>query len=191
MKYEKDSYYIDQILAGNGSVFEHLVNKHKSFVFTIALRIVKDRLDAEEIAQDTFLKVFRSLDKFNRESKFTTWLYSIVYNTAISKTRKKHLEVVQIKDEVVNETIAVEIASQVDELTAQEQKLYIGKVMEQLSGDEANIITLYYLKEQSVEEISEITSLSKSNIKVKLHRARKKLYDNLELILKNETRSIL
>ncbi|MEP7169111.1 MAG: sigma-70 family RNA polymerase sigma factor, partial [Bacteroidota bacterium] len=84
MRYEDDNFYIDKILKGDDASFESLVNKHKTMAYNIAFRILKSREDAEEIAQDSFLKAYHSLKEFKRESKFSTWLYRIIYNNSIS-----------------------------------------------------------------------------------------------------------
>ena len=94
MKYQNDNYYIDRVLSGDVSAYALLVSKHKNLVFSIVLKILNNREDAEEIAQDVFLKAYQSLKKFEQKSKFSTWLYRIAYNSAISRTRKKKFEFV-------------------------------------------------------------------------------------------------
>src|SRR5512142_656682 len=91
MDYKADIFYIEQVLAGKTSAFSSLVDRHKDRAFNLAFRIAGNREEAEEITQDAFLKAFRSLDRFRRQSSFNTWLYRIVYNTAISlvRTHKK------------------------------------------------------------------------------------------------------
>ena len=98
MQAKEDSYYISSILAGNISDFSILVDKYKDMVYTLAYRIVGNREDAEELAQDVFVKVYRSLKNFRGKSKFSTWLYSITYNTSISKVRKKQIERVSLNN---------------------------------------------------------------------------------------------
>lgn len=180
MKYQNDNFYIENVLKGDSSAYANLVNKHKDMVFTIVHRIVRNREDAEEIAQDVFLKVFQSLNSFKYKSKFSTWLYRIAYNTAISKTRKKYLETSLIDNEIIDNFTIDEITQNINELNKEEQKKYIQSAIKELPENENVIITLFYQNENSVEEISEITGLSKSNVKVKLHRIRIKLYSELQ-----------
>src|SRR6201985_177235 len=90
---------IEQTLAGNQSAYADLVKRHQRYVFTLALRFAKNREDAEEIAQDCFVKAYRALASFNGESKFSTWLYSIVYTTAMTHLRKKRVDTTSIDDE--------------------------------------------------------------------------------------------
>ena len=86
---EQDIIYINQVLDGNRDAFAFLVDKYKSMVFSLALRITRDREEAEEISQDTFIKAFQSLNSFQGKAKFSSWLYRIVYNTGISHLRKQ------------------------------------------------------------------------------------------------------
>lgn len=183
MKYKSDSFYIDKILEGDVSAYSMIVDKHKDMVFTVALRIVRNREDAEEIAQDTFVKVYQSLKSFKKESKFSTWLYRIVYNTAISKTRKRQLETTDMEYEIIENYTLDNIKEDVNRLEYDEQKILINKVIEKLSPEESTLINLFYFKEYSTEEISEIMNLSKANVKVKLHRIRKRLYKEVQQII--------
>ena len=191
MKYRNDIYYIDKVLNNEVSAYSTLVDKHKDMVFTVALRIVRSREDAEEIAQDVFIKAYQSLKSFKKESKFSTWLYRIVYNTAISKTRKRHLNTTNLDYDVVENYSIDEIVEDVNSLDHDEQKIIINKVLEKLNPEERTLISLFYFKENSTEEISEIMSLSQANVKVKLHRIRKRLYKEVHQILTNDYKEII
>src|ERR1700712_515360 len=94
-----DIELINQVLAGNQSAYAVLVKRHQRFVFTLAQRFTKTREDAEEVAQDCFIKAYRSLASFQQQSKFSTWLYSIVYTTAMTFLRKKRVDTTSIDDE--------------------------------------------------------------------------------------------
>jgi RNA polymerase sigma-70 factor (ECF subfamily) len=183
MKYQDDNHYIDRVLNGDVSAYASLVAKHKNLVFSIALKILNNREDAEEVAQDCFLKVFQALKTFERKSKFSTWLYRIVYNAAISKTRKKKLELVPMDNYVIDNYTDHDLAMGIDEIDPEEQKKMIERAMERLSDDDNLLITLFYKSENSIEEISNITGLSMSNVKVRLHRIRKKLHDDLSVMM--------
>lgn len=186
-----DKHYIERVIQGDVNAFSYLVEKHKNLVYTIALRIVKNSEDAEELAQDTFIKAFNSIKEFKFESKFSTWLYRITYNGAISKLRKKRIEIADVENDSIYESDVVSSYNAISELKRNEQKRYINLVIEQLKDDDAFLITMYYLNESSIEEICEITELTISNVKVKLHRARKKFYDVLKVMLKEEVKAIL
>ena len=184
MKYLDDNHYIDLVLSGDVAVYASLVAKHKNLVFSIALKILNNREDAEEVAQDCFLKVFQALKTFEKKSKFSTWLYRIVYNAAISKTRKKKLEVIPMDNYVINNYTEEETEPGMEDINPEEQKAMIEKAMELLTDEDNLLITLFYKGENSIEDISNITGLSMSNVKVRLHRIRKKLHSELAGMMK-------
>lgn len=188
---KEDKIYIDRILSGDVNAFSFLVDKHKNLIYTIALRMLKNSEDAEELAQDTFVKAYHSLKEFKFESKFSTWLYRITYNGAISKLRKKQIEITDIENSNLIESEVVSSYNAINELKQNEQKKYINQVIENLKEEDAFLITMYYLNECSIEEITEITDLTLSNVKVKLFRARKRFYNELKVILKEEVTAIL
>ena len=187
----KDQIYIEKVLQGDSSSYSYLVDNYKNMVYTIALKIVKNPEDAEEVAQDSFVKAFKQLQSFKGNSKFSTWLYTIVYRTAISKIRKKKLEVTDI-DEYVIENHSIDFSfPQLDLLKVGEQKKYVTFAINTLPEIDALLITLFYLNENTFDEIIQITGLTKTNIKVRLFRARKKLYKELSKLLKTELKTIL
>ncbi len=176
MRNKKDTFLVKKVKKGDIHAYESLVNKHKQMVYTIALKIVKNSEDAEEIAQDVFMKVYKSIDSFKGDAKFSTWLYRIAYNLSISKTRKKKTDLVNIDETIISDNEIFETYNDVSKIEKNERAVLIKEAINKLNEDEAIIITLYYLKENSIEEISKITNFTKSNIKVKLFRARKKLF---------------
>lgn len=183
MKYLDDNHYIDRVLGGDVSAYALLVAKHKNLVFSIALKILNNREDAEEVAQDCFLKVFQALKTFERKSKFSTWLYRIVYNAAVSKTRKKKVEFVPMDDYMIHNYTGDDSPSALDGISPEEQKEMIERAMSQLTADESLLITLFYKGDNSIEDISNITGLTTSNVKVRLHRIRKKLHGELSVMM--------
>lgn len=187
---DKDISLINRILKGETPAYRELVNRHKDYAFTIAYRILNNREEAEEAAQDAFLRVFNALSNFNRESKFTTWFYRIIINAALTIQQKKKLITEDITD-MRSDAHILRGGDSTDNLKKQEQQFYIQQALKQLSPDDVTMITLFYLKEHSIEEISEIVNIEPNTVKVKLHRARKRLADTLQDILKNETKSLL
>ncbi len=186
-----DQIYIDKVKAGDVASFSHLVERYKDMAYTVALKIVRNSEDAEEVAQDSFIKAFQQLNTFQGKSKFSTWLYTIVYRTAISKTRKKKLEVTDIDAYVINSYSTESSSSQIDALTHEEQQKYIAKAIDQLPELDALLVTLFYMNDNTLDEIKDITGYSKTNVKVRLFRARKKLYRILEQFLQHEVKTIL
>lgn len=179
MSKKDDSYFIEKVKKGNSGAFKYLVERHKDMVFTLVLRITRNREDAEEIAQDAFVKAFQSISSFKGESKFSTWLYKIAYNLSISHTRKKNYDIVDIDENLISDYKIFETYNEFIKLEDSEKNNILNDAINLLNEDERLIITLFYIKEYSVQEIEEITSLSKSNIKIKLFRSRKKLFSIL------------
>ncbi|MEM9391454.1 MAG: sigma-70 family RNA polymerase sigma factor [Bacteroidota bacterium] len=180
MSHINDDIIIDRILDGDESQYKILIDKYKVYAFTLAMNVLGNREDAEEVAQDSFIKAFKNLKKFNREAKFSTWFYRIVTNTAITRTRKS-----RIVGEDIDAAYAVGVAAK-SELEIEDQKTFIRKGIALLSDQDKLMISLFYLKELSLDEIAQVTELKTNLIKVKLHRARKRLADHLKTILKEE-----
>jgi len=191
METVSDQIYIDKVLQGDTNAFSYLIDKYKNMAYTIAIKIVKSTEDAEEIAQDSFLKAFQKLDTFKGESKFSTWLYTIVYRNAISMVRKKKITTTEIDSFVLDNHTTDFDFPQIEAIKNGEQKKYVADAIGNLSETDALLITLFYLNENTLEEIKEITNLTKTNIKVKIFRARKKLHKELSLLLKDELKAIV
>lgn len=166
---------INRILDGGVSEYAVLVERYKDMAFTIAYRIVNNREDAEEVVQDAFLKTYKSLKQFKRKSKFSTWLFRIVYNTSVSKKRLKRMPVSSFEDLNFNATVIQEDHETDSQIQEAEKASMLEKVLNALTEEERTIVTLYYLDESSIEDIHSITGLSRANVKIKLFRARKKM----------------
>jgi len=186
-----DQIYIDEVLQGDTNAFTYLIDKYKNMAYTIAIKIVKNTEDAEEVTQDSFLKAYQKLETFKGNSKFSTWLYTIIYRNAISKIRKKKVVTTDIDSFVIENHTTDFDFPQIEAIKNGEQKKYIAAAIDNLSEIDALLITLFYLNESSVEEIEKITGLTKSNVKVKIFRARKKLYNELSLLLKEEVKELI
>ena len=183
MKFENDIFYLQLISSGNVRAYAFLVEKHKEMVFTIALKIVHNREDAEEIAQDAFVKAYQSLSGFKYEAKFSTWLYRIVYNSAISKVRKKKLELSPLDDSTINNYSEDKFGNDLLLIDEPDQYELLHKALQSLPEEENVIISLFYQNDHSIEDISTITGLTVANVKVKLHRIRKKLYIEIQKLM--------
>lgn len=181
-----DIKYINEVQNGNLHAYNFLVNKYKKMAFTISLKILRNEEDAEEAAMDGFLKAYNAIAKYNpQEAAFSTWLYKIVYNSAISKSRKKHIQITDISDEIIENTR--DISDDAFEiLNSDEKRDYIDKAIALLGESESVVIILYYYEDKSIAEIEEITGLKASNIKVLLFRSRNKIKEHLQKMLKNE-----
>ena len=187
---QKDINILNRIRMGDKSAYKELINRHKDYAFTVAYRILNNREDAEEVAQDAFMQVFGSLSSFNADSKFTTWFYRIVFNAALMQKRKNKVESVDIQNS--SEALLVKHSSDsAEDLQKNERKMAIQKALRNLSADDTAMITLFYLKELSLEEIAEITKVSAETAKVKIHRARKRLSEEMKKLLKDEVTRLL
>jgi len=175
-----DNQIINQVLEGNVQAYRHLVDKYRDMAYTVALKLMKDSNAAEEVAQEAFIKAFEKLNTFKGDAAFSTWLYTIVYRTGIYQLRK-HNPLDGLDDQ--SNFIKLDSHNAIEQLEQSETKTQVKQAIDKLPRLEATIITLYYLDEKSIDEISTITDLSKSNIKVKLFRARKKLKNLLEHVL--------
>ena len=177
---------IKQTLNGNTLAFAQLVDMYKTMVFNIVVKVLKSREEAEECAQDVFIKIYQSLDSFKSEAKFSTWLYRIAFNTAISRARKKKVYITELNENITQEYTDDEIYTKFEQWNYEEQQIAIDRAINLLRADEPVMVTLFYLEEKSVEEVAFIAGLTKSNVKVKLHRARKKLYAILNNLMKED-----
>ena len=176
MQQQEELELIRRIVNGETDLYAILARRYGRVVYTLVSRIVGCAEDAEELAQDVFLKAFRNLHRFNGRSSFPTWLFRIAYNTAISSVRKKRYEFLAIEETTLENVSEEEITNLFGQTESTEQVQRLEVALEQLLPDERALILLFYWKEKTIEELVSITGLTASNIKVKLHRIRKKLF---------------
>lgn len=169
-----ESQIIKKAISGDSEALTILIDKYKDIAYNLALSIVKNKENAKDITQDSFLKVLENIRRFRSDSKFSTWLYRIVYNQSIGFIKKTNqLNSIEREPAMIFEYSEYN-NSQEEEL----QELY--KAIDLLEDTEKNIIIFFYLADKSVKEISHIMNLSISNIKIILHRTRKKLQEKIE-----------
>jgi len=183
MTHTEDAVYIQKVKNGDSSFYSFLVHRYQDMAYTIALKILRNQEDAEDAAQESFVKAYQQLHAFQGNSKFSTWLYTIVYRTSVSKLQKNKIAVFTINDELSDNFVYDYSTPQLEQLQANEQQVFIKKAIQKLPEAEALLITLFYLNENTIKEIEEITGLSSSNIKVKLFRARKILEKELQFLM--------
>ncbi|MGC8864994.1 MAG: RNA polymerase sigma factor [Bacteroidales bacterium] len=179
-----EGHIIQRAREGDQAAFAILVERYKNQAFSVALPIAGNREDAEEIAMDAFVKAWNALPSFKGEARFSTWLFRIVYNTAISFRRKKRLDTVPMDEKLVDNYSEDELSTGLQQLTTDEQIQLVKRVMKTLPPDDAALMELFYHQQLSIEEISQITLLSLSNVKVKLHRIRKRIYASIQTHLR-------
>jgi RNA polymerase sigma factor (sigma-70 family) len=186
MNYKGDIFYIGQILEGNSNAFSYIVDRHKNKAYNLAFRMCGSHEEAEELAQDSFLKAYRSLKSFKMKSSFATWLYRIVYNTTISHLRVKKKGILSLEDFPADARDFIGNNTSEEEAEKEYRNSLVNFALQKINEDERGLISLYYYEEMSTDEISEVTRISKSNIKVKLFRARQKMLEIIENVEKKK-----
>lgn len=175
----EDKYYIDLVLSGDTSAYSYLVDRYKDMVYSLALKMLKNEAEAEDLAQEVFINVFKTLSRFKGSAKFSTWLYRITYNRSISLLRKTKREL-PTHDEVYLENKGEVDFPSIDSVDSEQAIAELRKAIKWLCEEDQLLIMLHYFQQQSVEEIAAVTALSVSNVKVKLYRIRKKLKSQIE-----------
>ena len=178
---KEEAHIIKEILSGKTEHYEYFLDCYGQQVFVLVDRIVSCQEEAEELTQDVFIKAFQQLSSFKAESSFSTWIYRIATNTALSAIRKRKNEVIRLDDSVFANLSDTQVDEALED-DSEEQLQRLQRAMEQLEADERALITLYYMEEKPLAEVAFIMGLTEANVKVKLHRIRKKLY----IFIKNQ-----
>ena len=177
-------------LARNGDhgAFAWLISTYKHMVHTACYRILRHREEAEEATQDSFVKAYQNLGSYKGGSKFSTWLFSIAYRTAISQLRKRRDGISTLDDLSAGQEPSEGASAAVE---TSDRTAALNKALARLPAEDAAIVSFFYLEEMSVEEIVTVTGLGASNVKVKLHRSRKRLLEILQDELKEEAWTLI
>lgn len=175
-----DTDIISLVLKGNQQAYSVLVERYRNYVFTIVLRYLKSREDAEEVAQDVFVKAYRSLADFKGTAKFSTWLYTITTTTCITFLRRKKLETYSLDNEKVFAAADnLDGGISANQIEQKSKVNMVNSAIGLLSPDDAQVITLFYKGEQTLEEIAQILGKEPNTVKVQLHRARTRLKEKM------------
>lgn len=174
---------------GRESAFRELVRRYDRPVFSLIYRMVRDREIAEDLAQDTFIKVLNNIDRYRPEFKLSSWLFKIANNVAIDHLRKRQLETVSMEGsphaataaevEATSFEIAAEQESPLDEMEARELGSSIERAIAALRPEYRSCIMLRHVEGRSYEEIAAILDLPLGTVKTYIHRARHELRDAL------------
>lgn len=171
---------IRRSIRGDQAAYGQLIGRYQDFVFSLCWRVLRQREEAEEAAQDAFLKAYDKLPSFRRESQFSTWLYTLTYRTALDQARKRGDRLISLDDQEHGVQLPAQKSQGADhKLRQQEQAEALEALLRRLPKQECTLLSLYYLQEQSVKEIAQITGLSVTNVKTKLFRGREKLRKQL------------
>jgi RNA polymerase sigma factor (sigma-70 family) len=187
----EDMEIISLVVKGDQKAYSLLVERYQNFVFTVVLRYVKSREDAEEVAQDVFVKAYRSLADFKGASKFSTWLYTITTTSSLSFLRKKKPDVQSLDNEKVFETADhMDSGMRANQIEQKSRLNMVNEAIKLLSPDDALVISLFYKGEQTLEEIAQVMGKEPNAVKVQLHRARSRLKEKMQKYFPAEVKDI-
>jgi RNA polymerase sigma-70 factor (ECF subfamily) len=175
MERQSDNYYVEKVRSGETGCFAPLLERYSIQVFSLIVKVVGNREDAEELTQDVFMKAFRSLPSFRGDCSFSTWIYRIAYSTAVSATRRRKVDFVSADENILSDIPDEPDESLLGTVDPDERIVYLNLALERLAPEEQAMIMLFYKGNKSIEEIAVITGLTESNVKTKIFRIRKKL----------------
>lgn len=178
-----DQHLVKQVLDGDTSAFGTIIKKTEGLVAQIVFKMINNSEDRKDIAQDIYLKTFKKLSSFKFQSKLSTWIGQIAYNTCLNYLEKKKL-IILPKTESEGEALSSETTNTSNNET---ENLIFQKDLSEILISEIDIlpplyktlITLYHNEELSYEEIAQITELPEGTVKSYLFRARKSLRESL------------
>lgn len=176
MELYSDAYYIERIQAGETICFACLIDRYSEQVYALIVKVVRNREDAEELLQDVFMKVYKNLSSFRGDCSFSTWIYRIAYNTALSEVRKKKHEFLAIDEVQINNVSEEDVYGSLEQASASSRIDRLEEALGLLPPDDRVIILLFYMQDKTIEDIAGITGMTQSNVKTKLFRIRKKLF---------------
>ncbi len=182
MSHNQDQISIDKILEGDRRAFAVLIDRYKHMVFTIALKVVKNREDAEEVAQDVFINAYKALHTYKGDAKFSTWLYRIAYYKSLDYAKKNKRKPEMVSMDIAGKYHLSAIDGPLDCLEASERKAIIRQAVDQLTDGDSILITLHYYDGLTLDEIASVLGISANTAKVRLFRSRKRL---AEIMKKN------
>ena len=168
---------IERIRAGETELYSYFVTNYNKDIFQLAFQLTKDHALAEDLTQDVFVKGFLKIDTFQQKSQFLTWLYRIAYNLIINELRKNKVIISHYDETTVSSEEIVEIDDFFDRQDTELRYQKLEKALMALDRDEYTLVSFYYYQQKQIEEIAFITAQTVANVKVKLFRIRKKLYN--------------
>lgn len=178
---------IKKISNGNTVAFSDLVDDYKDLVYTLCIRMLDNREDAEEVSQDVFIKVFTALRTFKGDSKLSTWIYRIAYNACLDRLKKNKKERMRVEVDHLKSAAFSVMDNALDRMVQEERSALINSCLAALPAEDASILTLFYFEEKNLLEMEKVLDLSANTIKVRLFRARKKLAAIMENKFDKET----
>lgn len=174
---EEELQWIQEVLSGNKQAYAHIINKYKNPLYATILRMTKNPQDAQDFVQEAFIKVYHKLDKYDNKGSFFSWMYRVAINHCMDELRKKRYKITQVE---INEEKVVDSNHPEIIFLKKEKNRQLEKLISSLPEEERMIILLRYANELSYHEISEIVGLPLSNVRNKLHRAKKKMRESVK-----------
>ncbi|MBN1820583.1 MAG: sigma-70 family RNA polymerase sigma factor [Prolixibacteraceae bacterium] len=184
-----DNLYIKKVLNGETEEFRYFIKKYKDMAFSVSMSVLKDEFLAADVVQESFVKAFQNLGSFKGKSKFSSWFYRIVINESFKVFRKR--KEVQVEAVTENENEPIDTFNAIEEFKEEERRYFINKSINHLPANESLVLRLFYLNENSIKEICEITGWSESNVKVLMHRGRLNMQKSLFRLLKTEAKLLI
>lgn len=181
-----DATLVGEALAGSEDAYRDLLVRYQRPVFGLIVRLVRDRGLAEDLAQEAFLKAFRALSSFQRERKFSSWLFKIAHNTAIDHLRRRELDTVPLETpekegpDLLDSLAGPELQSPETGLRRSDLAAALEASVQRLRPEYRTVMELRFREGLSYEEIAEITGLPMGTVKTHIHRARKAMAEHLE-----------
>ncbi|MGQ7870692.1 RNA polymerase sigma factor [Sunxiuqinia sp. sy24] len=183
-----DNLYIKKVLNGDTEGFRYFISNYKDLAFSVAISVVKDEFWAEEVVQESFIKVFQKLKSFKGRSSFKTWFYRIVINEAFQRLREEKKQ--HLYQNELQETELSSVENNLNGMTPEEQTILVQEALKQIQPKESLVLRLFYLEDQSAKTIADETGWTEANVRVILHRGRKNMLSVVNRLLCNELKTV-
>jgi RNA polymerase sigma-70 factor (ECF subfamily) len=172
-----DARLVERFLGGDAYAFELLFRKHQSYAFNVAYGLVGNAEDAADITQEAFLRVHRKMDRFRGDCTFTTWLYRVVVNLAITELRRRHRSRTLLMEDIAPPE-AWRAEEEADDtplihLEVGQERETVQRILRHLPPDYRAVLVLRHFQQLAYEEICQVLGLTMSQVKTRLHRARR------------------
>ena len=173
-----DNDILTALKRGERYGYEALVARYGQTVFTMVVRIVGDEARAEELTQDTFIKLFETIDRYDpKRASLSTWLCRIAYRLAIDELRRRHNDPLYYAEDLESIDTDENADFEMDSLDREMMLTQLEVAVRELTVEEQNLLAMFYYEHRSIREIVFIVGAKESTVKMRLHRIRKKLYE--------------
>ena len=171
---ETEAVWLVRVQNGDQQAFTHIVEAYQKPVYNLCYRMLNNAEDAEDAAQETFLRAYRSINQFDHSRQFSTWLLSIAAHYCIDQIRKNRMTIISLEDQP-NQEIPDKLPGPESTLSKRAEQDRMRLLLEKLNPTDREAVIMYYWYNYSYDEIAQSLSLSESAVKSRLHRARKEM----------------